>query len=894
MNTGEINTAELKIQVNQNINLWLTDVHQGDWTKLNVGGKAFHLAEMVRWGLNVPEFGVVSSEVYLNWKTNQYISSEVKTQIINSMLSWNSQYYAVRSSMTLEDGQTTSFAGIFETFLFVEKEDVLDKIIECYHSISSDRALMYMKSNHIKIDQIGISVVVQVMIDSRSSGVAFSRNPTGHSALTLIESGLGLGEGVVSGQVDVDRFKIDRFGHFWESHIVEKRNQCQFNKELKKVEIINSDDSRSRNASLSKEEALKIFSGLINCESKMNTPVDMEWTIDHLSRIYFLQVRPITQQFDNLNYFADTNLAESYPNLVSRFTADFVPKAYEKVIGETLKLIGARWENTPHSETMKNTLKGLISEVHGHLYYQLQNYYTVLYIFPGGKANIQAWHDMVGGNNLHIPYKKLNLFPGIKKWIPYLKLLYLLILHDFIFKKFIKNRFQELNEKNKLISEALNSHLASQLPKKIFEDVSDWGLTSFNDIYVILGLKFLNHLIKKYKFDPEIITEWLKTREGVDSLNALIEIKRLQIALNIQNIDHADEFWKLTDSIINTHVEAENPNWSFLFEQYNKRGWNYRSELIKEYLSKYGERCFEELKIESMPFSESPKEFFKVFKQDFSFFDITKSNSSHSELSDKSENSKNKFKTSLDINKYLKSIQSMSYLDRFILTIVLYWTRKAVAVRESTRLMRGRFYGLLRSAVLKTAQLFIEENSNFKIVKEDFFSLTMDELYQYGSNNLSISELAKIINTQKNKSKQHQTIEYPEFYSASLTDQEPYFLQNSEVNIEMNSKSLVGLGVSTGLVKGYALVLNDPRDALLVSDLSDKILITRSTDPAWIFIMSKCRGLISEKGSLLSHTAIVGRELGIPTIVGVRDATKRIQNNSLLQINGKTGLIEFI
>ncbi|HTL11665.1 MAG TPA: PEP-utilizing enzyme, partial [Bdellovibrionota bacterium] len=106
------------------------------------------------------------------------------------------------------------------------------------------------------------------------------------------------------------------------------------------------------------------------------------------------------------------------------------------------------------------------------------------------------------------------------------------------------------------------------------------------------------------------------------------------------------------------------------------------------------------------------------------------------------------------------------------------------------------------------------------------------------------------------------------------------------------SGELNGTGASPGLVRGEALVIEDPRDAFKLADLSNKILVTRSTDPAWIFVMSRCAGLVSEKGSLLSHTAIVGRELGVPTVVGVQGAVLRIKSGQELVIDGRTGSVK--
>ena len=80
--------------------------------------------------------------------------------------------------------------------------------------------------------------------------------------------------------------------------------------------------------------------------------------------------------------------------------------------------------------------------------------------------------------------------------------------------------------------------------------------------------------------------------------------------------------------------------------------------------------------------------------------------------------------------------------------------------------------------------------------------------------------------------------------------------------------------------------MNNPADA---GDVRGKVLIAEMTDPGWVFLMVSAAGLVVEKGSLLSHTAIIGRELGVPTVVGVEGATELIRNGQVIQVNGQTG-----
>ena len=102
--------------------------------------------------------------------------------------------------------------------------------------------------------------------------------------------------------------------------------------------------------------------------------------------------------------------------------------------------------------------------------------------------------------------------------------------------------------------------------------------------------------------------------------------------------------------------------------------------------------------------------------------------------------------------------------------------------------------------------------------------------------------------------------------------------------------NLRGTACSPGRVSGRAKIVRKP-DADL--EINGDIIIAEMTDPGWVFLMMRAKGLIVERGSILSHTAIIGRELGIPTIVGVRDATRRIPEASLLHMNGETGEIRW-
>jgi len=99
---------------------------------------------------------------------------------------------------------------------------------------------------------------------------------------------------------------------------------------------------------------------------------------------------------------------------------------------------------------------------------------------------------------------------------------------------------------------------------------------------------------------------------------------------------------------------------------------------------------------------------------------------------------------------------------------------------------------------------------------------------------------------------------------------------------------LNGIPCSNGEAKGEVLVIDD---VTKVIDVKYKILVTRMTDPGWVFLLTLSKGIIAEKGSLLSHTAIISRELGIPSIVGIKGITERLKTGDVVYMNGSTGEI---
>ena len=175
-----------------------------------VGGKALREAAMLRAGLPVPEgFCVTSDAVGGAVAEDGALSPELAAEIDRAYARLGGGVpVAVRSSATMEDGATTSFAGQFDTYLnVVGASDVRARVSECFRSLRNERALEYQR--RMGLSSSGrMAVLVQRLVPADCAGVLFTLNPqTGREAEMMIEAAWGLGDALVSGRVTPDSLR---------------------------------------------------------------------------------------------------------------------------------------------------------------------------------------------------------------------------------------------------------------------------------------------------------------------------------------------------------------------------------------------------------------------------------------------------------------------------------------------------------------------------------------------------------------------------------------------------------------------------------------------------------------------------------------------------------------
>ena len=284
------------------------------------GGKGLSLSKMAIAGFNVPNGLVVGSDVFAQFikdnKLNAYIekliehcdiakqeslaktskkikkailkariSKELEKEILTKFDRLNCEFVAVRSSATVEDGKANAWAGQLDTFLFVKKENLVANIKKCWASLFGERAIYYRLKNKFT-KEIAVAVVVQSMMSSEFSGVAFSNDPMGEGNV-IIECVEGLGEAIVSGAVTPDKYIIRK--NKLEVKVANQTRKLVYNEEHNLTYVDTSNNSQK----LSNANIKKLHAEIKKIKAFYGFEVDIEWCVVK-DVLYILQCRPIT------------------------------------------------------------------------------------------------------------------------------------------------------------------------------------------------------------------------------------------------------------------------------------------------------------------------------------------------------------------------------------------------------------------------------------------------------------------------------------------------------------------------------------------------------------------------------------------------------------------------
>ncbi|HSX35827.1 MAG TPA: PEP/pyruvate-binding domain-containing protein [Patescibacteria group bacterium] len=250
-----------------------------------VGGKARALAKMLAAGFSVPEGFVVSAHAF------KHMTAQLQEQLLKRFDDLGADFVAVRSSAINEDGSDAAWAGQLDTYLNTHRGNLLQNIERCWESATSARAKAYAKQKSLDVGPV--AVIVQKMIQSDLSGVAFSVHPVTNNRLHMvIEAGLGLGEAIVSGEITPDTYVVHKTsGDVLELHIAEQAKKLV--KSLAGENVWELLGLEGKGQKLVDAHIADLAGVIGKLETFFGHPVDVEWAL-HKGTFYILQSRPIT------------------------------------------------------------------------------------------------------------------------------------------------------------------------------------------------------------------------------------------------------------------------------------------------------------------------------------------------------------------------------------------------------------------------------------------------------------------------------------------------------------------------------------------------------------------------------------------------------------------------
>ncbi|MES2625216.1 MAG: PEP/pyruvate-binding domain-containing protein [Pseudomonadota bacterium] len=310
--------------------LWFTEL--GIHDRPVAGGKGASLGEMTCAGLPIPSGFVVSTIAFNQWLQDldhkhairaritgldkddlpaiQQCTAELRALIEHEPLSrqlhdtiacnyaelGTTHPVAVRSSATSEDSAEASFAGLQDTYLWVKTEaELISKIRSCWASLYSPESVSYRLRLNVPEAQLAMAVVVQRMVNSRCSGVMFTRSPTtGDRSVITIEGSWGLGSAIVSGEVTPDRFVINKVTRDIRTRVVADKAMEHIPAESGGVLEQEVSDERRKQCCLSDEQIHALVALGKKVEQHYGSPQDIEWALDQDGNILLLQSRPET------------------------------------------------------------------------------------------------------------------------------------------------------------------------------------------------------------------------------------------------------------------------------------------------------------------------------------------------------------------------------------------------------------------------------------------------------------------------------------------------------------------------------------------------------------------------------------------------------------------------
>lgn len=879
-------------------------------TLARVGGKGANLARLANAGFPVPGGFLVTTQAYWEFVEANHLgswiasvltithpndpasleasSAEIRTRfaagaIPPALAAAISAAYAqlgnapvaVRSSATAEDLPEMSFAGQQDTYLNILGEEALLKaVINCWSSLWTARALGYRSRNGIPHEDVALSVVVQAMVQSEVSGVLFTANPlTGNRTETVIDATLGLGEALVSGQVEPDHY------------VVETGNGRILHKTLgAKALAIHGQrggGTVTTYADASTHQALpdRVIQELADLGRRVaehySTPQDIEWAWAD-GKLYLLQSRAVTSLYPLPQGTKATPL-EAYFSFgaVQGMLDPMTPLGQDAIrvifagagqlfgVEQTLETqpilapagerLWARLTPVLHNRlgrTLIRKVLGVIEPSIGQIVEQLL------------KEPIFATAGLPQGTTMRrVGHFAASLLPTVVRNLR----------QPDAARTAVQAKMDTTLQQMRTKMEAATT-LAARV--HCFEEIIGQGFQFAipNLVPCILpGLVSMNRLIA---LADETFTE---TQAG--------HRRALEVARGLpHNVTTEMDLmlWQTAERIRHDGGAApymQEHEAAFLAERYLAGALPPAAQsAITQFLEKYGMRGLAEIDFGRPRWREDPIQVMQMLQ---SYLRIEDPSQAPDAVFARGEEAAQRVID--DLTAALGGTPGSAFKAHLVQWLTKRM-RALAGLRESPKFFIINLFGIVREGLLQSGQELVAQGILNRA--DDLVFLHLKELQALAAG-YAIDWKALVAERRTRYDREKLRTQIPRVL---LSDGRAFYEGIRSTAVERDGV-IIGSPVSPGVVEGAVHVILDPHQAQLAPG---EILVCPGTDPAWTPLFLAAGGLVMEVGGLMTHGSVVAREYGIPAVVGVHEATKRLKTGQRIRVDGSSGEIVLV
>jgi phosphohistidine swiveling domain-containing protein len=867
------------------------------------GGKGMNLARLTRAGFPVPRGFIVPTEAYRTFlaandlqrkiqgaikglaaedaRGLEYASEKIQAAFSAGTLpdevAWSIRAayeslkdtpVAVRSSATAEDLPDLSFAGQQDTYLnLIGENEVLKAVVHCWASLWTARAIGYRMRNHIAQEDAALAVVVQEMIQSEVSGVLFTANPlTGLRSETVIDATLGLGEALVSGQVEPDHYVVNvNSGEIVAKTLGEKKISTR-GRPGGGVETIA--EHASKRQALSDEEIREVAALGQRVQKEYGAPQDIEWAFAH-GRLYLLQARAITSLFPIPQEALDPLKIWISFGAVQGLVGPLTPLGRDTILHFAAgagRMFGMqlRYDEVDVFASAGERLWIKISDLIRH---PIGNR-----VFAGAFGFIEPSIGQI--------LKPLAADPRLGAGKGRLKFTTLRGLARFFLPILAQAARTLLNpEKARAnFDAAIETHLQTA---QIAPAADRFG--RLGNIAAFLRERVANafpFLLPKFLsiFGPSMAALNLLREVAGENPGLALEVTRGLPRNVTTEMDLA--LWDTATALradagaAGVFREASAPE---LVSRYLQGTLPSAAQTaIAHFMDRYGMRGVGEIDFGQPRWREDPMPVMHTLQ---SYLQIDP-DYSPAVLFAKGEKAAHEAveKLAAEARK-----RPGGRLKEKLVRAAARRIRLLMGARESPKFFAIRTMGIARRALLEVGREFVEAGTIDR--PDDLVFLQLSELDSL-SRNESRDWKALIAERRAAFEREARRRQVPRvLVSDGRAFYEGLGSQTDTADV------ITGSPVSPGVVEGVVHVVFDPHQTQLAPG---EILVCPGTDPAWTPLFMAAGGLVTEVGGMMTHGSVVAREYGIPAVVGVHQATTRLKTGQRIRLDGTAGKIVVI